>query len=103
MISYTDFSDLCKKYNFIIVRCTAGVDFVGFYLENNRDFCTVGMFAAYDCWIYNDIGFNYNVDVFQRTLCKSKEDFEKGLQNAVMLKKKLLIKTKIDEIEREFK
>ena len=47
MISYTDFSDLCKKYNFIIVRCTAGVDFVGFYLENNRDFCTVGMFAAY--------------------------------------------------------
>lgn len=93
--------EICDKLKEVSTK--QPIQITCYWGENNRDFCTVGMFAAYDCWIYNDIGFNYNVDVFQRTLCKSKEDFEKGLQNAVMLKKKLLIKTKIDEIEREFK
>lgn len=104
MISYQDFSNLCNKYNFIKVRCTAGIDFVGFYLEeNHRSFYTIGMYGISDCWIYNVIGFNYFVSESERTLCNSIEDLEKGLKNAILLKKKFIIKNKIDEIEKEFK
>ena len=103
MISYQDFSNLCNKYKFIKVRCIAGVDFVGFYLEESpRSFYTIGMYCISDCWIYNVIGFNYYVDETKRTLCNSIEDFEKGLKNAVLLKKKFIIKKKINEIERNF-
>lgn len=46
MISYKDFSNLCNKYKFVKVRCTAGVDFVGFYLENHSTFYTIGMYTV---------------------------------------------------------
>lgn len=102
MISYQDFSNLCNKYKFVKVRCTSNIDYVGFYLENHSTFYTIGMYGSY-CWIYNDICFNYYVDESKRTLCNSIEDLEKGLKNAILLKKKFIIKKKIDEIEEEFK
>ena len=104
MISFKDFSNLCKKYNFYTVPSTAGVDFIGFEIENKKNFFTIGMYRrdAYFCWIYDGIVLNYYTNEFHRTKCNTIEEFEKGLQNAVLLKKQLLIKIKIDEIEKGF-